>query len=440
MNTSELLLPVAAQNHQHQNRHARTVHNKSSSSLRKKSDVIAMSKVRWNFLRNILANLQEIFLGTKLFLLFPFIPLAIIANLFNFGSAWLFVFSMIGLIPLAERLSFLTEQITYFTGPTVGGLLNATCGNATELIIALFALHQGKISVVKSSLVGSILSNLLLVLGSSLLLGGLANLSTNQEQFYNRKQADVSMGLLLLGVLCHLLPVMLRHSITGSSEIAMDVASSTILRFSRFCSVMMLIVYVVYIFFQLKTHREIFETEDNDDDENDDVSSDDIPVIGFGSGIAWLVGITVVVAILSEYIVATIEEASNTWGLSVSFISVILLPIVGNAAEHAGAVIFAWKNKLDITLGISLGSAAQISVFVVPLSVVLAWMMGIPMDLDFNFIETGSLLLSVLLTAFALQDGTSHYFKGLVLLITYFVIAACFFVLKTPLSELDDSK
>lgn len=408
-----------------------------------------MSKVRWSLLRDVLANLQEIFFGTKLFLLFPFIPLAIVASCFNFGSAWLFVFSMIGLVPLAERLSFLTEQITYFTGPTVGGLLNATCGNATELIIALFALHKGKISVVKCSLVGSVLSNLLLVLGSSLLLGGLANLSTNQEQFYNRKQADVSMGLLLLGVLCHLLPVMLQYTITGSSEIGQmtidassSSSSSTILRFSRACSVMMLFVYVAYIFFQLKTHREIFEAEDDDDDdyENDDVASDDTPVIGFGSGVAWLVGMTVVVAILSEYIVATIEEASNTWGLSVSFISIILLPIVGNAAEHAGAIIFAWKNKLDITLGISLGSAAQISVFVVPLSVVLAWIMGIPMDLDFNLIETGSLLLSVLLTAFALQDGTSHYLKGLVLLITYFVIAACFFVLKTPLRELDGSK
>jgi len=141
---------------------------------------------------------------------------------------------------------------------------------------------------------------------------------------------------------------------------------------------------------------------------------------------------TIIIAVLSEYVVGTIEPTSQSWGLSVSFISIILLPIVGNAAEHAGAVIFALKNKLDITLGVALGSATQISMFVVPLSVLVAWIMGIQMDLDFKLLETGSLFISVLVTAFTLQDGTSHYLKGVLLLLCYIVIGACFFVTRQP--------
>lgn len=138
------------------------------------------------------------------------------------------------------------------------------------------------------------------------------------------------------------------------------------------------------------------------------------------------------IALLSEYVVDTIQDASDSWGLSVSFLSIILLPIVGNAAEHAGAIIFAFKNKLDISLGVALGSATQISMFAVPLCVIVAWIMGVKMDLNFNLLETGSLALAIIVTGFTLQDGTSHYLKGLILLLCYFVIGACFFVQRTP--------
>ncbi|XP_062172358.1 vacuolar cation/proton exchanger 3-like isoform X3 [Alnus glutinosa] len=328
----------------------RTPQNVSSSILRKKSDPILVSKIRFKMVRQLLANLQEVLLGTKLAVLFPAVPLAIVADFYNFGRPWIFALSLLGLAPLAERVSFLTEQIAYYTGATVGGLLNATCGNATELIIALFALRQNKIHVVKYSLLGSILSNLLLVLGTSLLCGGLANLK--KEQRYDR-----------------------------------------------------------------------------DDDEEED---EEKAVLGFGSAFTWLVGMTIIISVLSEYVVGTIEAASESWGISVSFISIILLPIVGNAAEHAGSIIFAFKNKLDISLGVALGSASQISMFVVPLSVIVAWIMGIQMDLDFSLLETGSLAFSIIVTAFALQDGTSHYMKGVVLFLCYIVISACFFVHKIP--------
>ncbi|XP_050204617.1 vacuolar cation/proton exchanger 3 [Mercurialis annua] len=405
--------------------HSRTAHNMSSSSLRKKSDLTLVYKVRCGLLRNFLANLQEVILGTKLSVLFPAIPLAIVAQCYGFGRPWIFALSLLGLTPLAERISFLTEQLSYYTGPTVGGLLNATCGNATELIIAIFALSQHKIDVVKYSLLGSILSNLLLVLGTSLFCGGIANLG--KEQKYDRKQADVNTMLLLLALLCHMLPLLSR--IAGETA---SVSAVPILEMSRASSVVMLIGYISYIFFQLVTHRQMFEAPEESEDGDDSI--EETPVIGFWSGIVWLVGMTIVVALLSEYVVGTIEDASESWGLSVSFISIILLPIVGNAAEHAGAIIFAFKNKLDISLGVALGSATQIAMFVVPLCVVVAWIMGIEMDLNFNLLETGALALSIIATAFTLQDGTSHYLKGLALLLCYIVIGACFFVSRTPLN------
>ncbi|KAK1298187.1 Vacuolar cation/proton exchanger 1a [Acorus calamus] len=412
--------------HHHHHHHGfRSAHNMSTTSLRKKSDLSLVSKLKWGFLRNFLANLQQVFLGTKLAILIPAIPLAIFAFYYHFGSAWVFALSLLGLIPLAERVSFLTEQIAYYTGPTVGGLLNATCGNATELIIALLALKQQKITVLKCSLVGSVLSNLLLVLGSSLFCGGLFNIS--KEQKFERKQADVNSVLLILGLLCLMLPMTFRYYAVASGIQAIQPT----LQLSRVCSIVMLLAYVGFLFFQLKTHRQIFEAQEEvDDDNDDDVVSDEEPVIGFPSAIVWLLGMTVVIALLSEYVVGTIEAASEYWGVSVGFNSIILLPIVGNAAEHAGAVIFAFKNKLDITLGVSLGSATQVSMFVIPITVIVAWIMGIPMDLDFKLLETASLFVAVLVTAFTLQDGTSHYIKGLVLLLCYVAIGACFFVLK----------
>ncbi|AEE78853.1 unnamed protein product [Arabidopsis thaliana] len=420
---------VTAKGSSRELRHGRTAHNMSSSSLRKKSDLRLVQKVPCKTLKNILSNLQEVILGTKLTLLFLAIPLAILANSYNYGRPLIFGLSLIGLTPLAERVSFLTEQLAFYTGPTVGGLLNATCGNATELIIAILALANNKVAVVKYSLLGSILSNLLLVLGTSLFFGGIANI--RREQRFDRKQADVNFFLLLMGLLCHLLPLLLKYAATG--EVSTSMINKMSLTLSRTSSIVMLIAYIAYLIFQLWTHRQLFEAQQDDDDAYDDeVSVEETPVIGFWSGFAWLVGMTIVIALLSEYVVDTIEDASDSWGLSVSFISIILLPIVGNAAEHAGAIIFAFKNKLDISLGVALGSATQISLFVVPLSVIVAWILGIKMDLNFNILETSSLALAIIITAFTLQDGTSHYMKGLVLLLCYVIIAACFFVDQIP--------
>ncbi|OEL27895.1 Vacuolar cation/proton exchanger 1c, partial [Dichanthelium oligosanthes] len=316
--------------------------------------------------RRMAAQLQEVFLGTRLFPLFSAVPLAVAAQHLRLGRAWVFVFSLIGLAPLAERVSFLSENIADTAGPTAGGLLNATCGNVPELIIALFALHKEKMEILKWSLLGSILSNLLLVLGSSLLCGGLAN--TGKERPLDRRQADISIGLLMLGVLCHILPLLSKYmNGTGDSTSS----SGSVLELSRLSAIVMLTAYFGGLIFQLKSHRQLFEQEDSESgstssgDDDDDASS----VIGFASAIVWLIGMTVVIAVLSNYVVTTIEEASESLGIPLRFISIILLPIVGNAAEHAGAIIFAFKNKIDVTLGIALGSATQILLLVVRIKI-----------------------------------------------------------------------
>ncbi|KAL4010740.1 hypothetical protein IC575_027755 [Cucumis melo] len=379
--------------------------------------VEASVPVRLGLVRELWRNLVKVVFGTKLAVLFSAIPLAMAADFYSFGRTWIFGLSLLGLAPLAERVSFLTEQIACYTGPTVGGLVNATCGNATELIIAMFALHQNKVNVLKFSLLGSILSNLLLVLGTSFLFGGLSNL--NKQQTFNLKVANVSCVLLLLGLLCQMLPSMLTFA---SPKISTNIY---VLQLSRTCSLLMLIAYIAYVFFQLKTHHQFFGLPQEDEDEDEEEV--ERAVIGIWSSIAWLVGMTILISILSQYIVATIEDASKSWGVSMSFVSIILLPIMGNAAEHAGSIIFAVKNKLDITLGIALGSAAQISLFVVPLSVIVGWCMGIKMDLDFGIIETTSLAFAIILTIFTLQDGSSHYIKGMVLVLSYVAISSCCF-------------
>ncbi|KAG5598495.1 hypothetical protein H5410_029865 [Solanum commersonii] len=411
----------------------RDLENNVGEELERKNDeeIIMKKKKNAQIFRKLLVNFQEVILGTKLCLLLPAIPLAILAQYYHFARPWIFAFSLLGLAPLAERVSFLTEQIAHFTGPTVGGLLNATCGNATEMIIGLFALYQRKIHVLKYSLLGSILSNLLLVLGSSLFCGGLANIK--KEQRFDRKQADVNSLLLLLGLLCHMLPLMYRLALGPSINNINNNVATSILGLSRVSSIGMLIAYAAYLFFQLKTHRQFFESPEEEEEENK-ASEDEEAVIGFWSSFAWLIGMTITIALLSEYVVGTIEAASDSWGISVSFISLIVLPIVGNAAEHAGSIIFALKNKLDISLGVALGSASQISMFVVPLCVIMGWIIGVDMDLDFSILETGSLAFSIILIAFTLQDGTSHYMKGVILCLAYCAIGACFFFHKIPIN------
>ncbi|XP_042947347.1 vacuolar cation/proton exchanger 2-like isoform X2 [Carya illinoinensis] len=307
--------------------------------------------------RNLMyRSIRTVVFSSKLNLLIPFGPLAILAEKLTGHRGWVFFLSLLGIIPLAERLGYATEQLAFYTGPTVGGLLNATFGNATELIISIYALRSGLIRVVQLSLLGSILSNMLLVLGCAFFCGGLV--FYKKEQQFNKATAVVSSGLLLMAVMGLLFPAVLHYTHTevhfGKSELAL----------SRFSSCIMLVAYAAYLFFQLKSQNNLYSPINEEGSQNEEgPDEDEAPEISKWESVIWLFIMTASISVISEYLVRAIEGASVAWNISVVFISVILLPIVGNAAEHASAIMFATKNKLDISLGVAIGSSTQISMF-----------------------------------------------------------------------------
>ncbi|KAK4803625.1 hypothetical protein SAY86_003442 [Trapa natans] len=375
----------------------------------------------------ICKSIKIVLFSNKLNLLMPFGPLAILVHILTDNQGLVFILSLLGIIPLAERLGYVTEQLACYTGATVGGLLNATFGNATELIISIHALRVGMIRVVQQSLLGSILSNMLLVLGCAFFSGGLVFIK--KEQVFNKSTAVVNSGLLLMAVMGLLFPAVLHYTHSevhfGKSELAL----------SRFSSCIMLIAYGAYLHYQLRTRDHQYmplNEEGGHGSQNVDDDDDEEPEISKGEAIIWLAVMTAWISFLSEYLVDAIDGASNTWKIPVAFISVILLPIVGNAAEHAGAVMFAMKDKLDISLGVAIGSSTQIAMFGIPFCVVIGWIMGRPMDLNFRLFETAVLFITVLVVAFLLQEGTSNYFKGLMLILCYLIVAASFFVHVDP--------
>lgn len=383
----------------------------------------------------IFRSIYIVLVKAKINILLPFGPLAILLHYVTGKYGWVFFFSLLGITPLAERLGYATEQLAFYTGPTVGGLLNATFGNATEMIISIYALKNGMIRVVQQSLLGSILSNMLLVLGCAFFSGGVVH--HQRVQHFNKEAAVVNSGLLLMAVMCILFPAVLHFTHTevhfGKSELSL----------SRFSSCIMLVAYGSYLFFQLRSQRNIDGlVDDSPADEGRNVNTDDAdeeeaPDITQWEAIVWLAILTLWVSLLSGYLVDAIQGASDSWNMPVAFISVILLPIVGNAAEHASAIMFAMKDKLDITLGVAIGSSTQISMFVIPFCVVVGWLMGKPMDLNFQLFETATLFITVIVVAFMLQEGTSNYFKGLMLILSYLIVAASFFVHVDPSTDDD---
>ncbi|QDZ20580.1 calcium/proton exchanger [Chloropicon primus] len=368
-------------------------------------------------LEDLKESIGPVFYGTKLNLLLTSVPIAILCKISGAGGdSTLFVFSLIALCPLAERLGYLTEQIALYTNSTLGGLLNATFGNLTEMIVAVIAIRENMLRLVQLSLLGSILSNLLLVLGCGFFFGGLKH----KIQGFSRDSVTPTSGLLLLGVTTMLLPAVLHSTHTELNGDSSD------LGLSRFSSMILLLMYMAYLHFQLNTHAELFD--DNGDD--DDGDNDEAPEITFWSGIVWLGVFTIFISVLSDYIVDTIEGTAKSIGIPVSFISVILLPIVGNAAEHAAAVMFAMKDKMDITIGVAVGSSTQICLFVIPFSVVIAWMSGRSLDLNFEPFETVTLFASVITAVILIGDGQSHWLKGLTLVLAYFILSGAYFVHK----------
>lgn len=364
-----------------------------------------LSDLWWNF-----GSFGRHLLSRPLHLLLIVIPFAMASVYLGWSDEAVFTLNFFAILPLAAVLGFVTEELANNVGDTLGGLLNATFGNAVEMIFSVFALQHGLIDVVQGSLMGSVLSNLLLVLGCCFFFGGLKN----HKQVFNASGARSQGSLLLLAVLAMIMPSVTAQARSESTKEA-DLA------ISHGAGVILLAVYILYLVFQLCTHPEYFET-DNLEDTQDAIGSD----MGTVFASIALAITTILIAICSEGLIGSVEGMCKSSGMTKAFIGVILLPIIGNAAEHVSAVSFAMKNKMDLALGVALGSSSQIALLVVPFTVIVGWMLNIPMDLNFGPTNTGVLLLTVLIVGSITSDGESNWLEGAMLLAAYIMIAVLY--------------
>jgi Ca2+:H+ antiporter len=366
-----------------------------------------------------------------------FIPVSIAAHFLGWSDLIIFVTAALAIVPLAGWMGTATEEIAVVVGPSLGGLMNATFGNATELIIAIFALKAGLVNVVKSSITGSIIGNLLLVMGLAMLLGGLKF----KEQTFQPTIARLNASSMNLAVIAILLPTAVDFTSTGIAEPVLQ-------RLSIAVAIVLMLVYGLTLLFSMKTHSYLYDVGVAADSE--EVAAGDMTAMGAANSgeshshnehnghselhkpnlklwVAVLLAATLAVAIESEFLVGTLEVASKQLGLSELFTGVIILPVIGNAAEHATAVTVALKNKMDLSLNVAVGSSLQIALFVGPLLVIIGALMGQPMDLDFNNFELLSVMVAVLVANSISADGQSNWLEGTLLLATYAVVCLAFY-------------
>jgi len=335
-----------------------------------------------------------------------FVPASWVLELVLGPGVAVFAAAGVGIIPLAWFMGLATEELGKHAGPGVGGLLNATFGNATELIIASFALIAGLTDVVKASLTGSIIGNILLVLGLSMLVGGWRH----KSQVFSREASGIQTSMLLLAVIGLVMPALYVFStgLTGGlilTEMSVGIA------------VILLVAYVFGLLFSLRTHRDIFNP----------VGEKEEPRWSVRSAVAVLLVATAVVALESELLVGSIEKAQEALGLTELFVGVIIVAIVGNAAEHGGAVIMAYRNKMDLSVAIATTSTTQIALFVAPFLVLVSFLTAKVLTLDFEIFELVSIALSTGVLAAVAADGRSNWYEGVLLLMVYAVIGVAFF-------------
>ncbi|KAI8061156.1 calcium/proton exchanger [Gongronella butleri] len=369
-----------------------------------------------------------------------FIPFGI-ASHFVWSPTITFILNFIAIVPLAKLLGFATEDISLRTGEIIGGLLNASFGNAVELIISVISLTQNLVVVVQASMLGSILSNLLLVLGMCFWVGGYRF----KEQSFNVTAAQTSASLLFIATASLLLPAAFYGSTTSAEKAS--VVNADILIISRSTSVILLVIYISYLWFQLRTHKHLFMEEaaieerkvirsysflsNNDPEQAANMQEEDddaeYPMMPLWMSIGLLLVITALVAVCAEFLVSAIEAVTKQWGITETFVGLILLPIVGNAAEHVTAVTVAYKNKMDLALGVAVGSSMQIALLVTPLMVIIGWGIGVDMSLYFNIYETAVMFIAVIMVNYLIMDGKSNWLEGFMLFAIYLIIAISFY-------------
>jgi Ca2+:H+ antiporter len=343
-----------------------------------------------------------------MYYLLVFAAAAVIARLINIDPVIVFGLSALGLIPLAKLIGDATEELAIFTGPKVGGLLNATLGNAAELIITVFAIQAGLLDLVRASITGSIIGNLLLVLGASLLAGGWKF----GVQKFDRRTASNNAVLAVLAVIALAIPSLFDREL-------IDHPQSELL-FSEGVAVILIILYGLSILYSFRSTKDDHVTEE---------LAHEAPKWSRNLTIGILIGATIATAIVSETLVGAVEPVVEQLGLTEFFLGIIIIPLVGNIAEHVVAIQVALKNKMELSLAVSLGSSLQIALFVAPVLVFVSLLLGNRMLLVFNDFELIALIGTALIAAFIALDGESNWLEGAMLLAVYLILALAFFFL-----------
>jgi Ca2+:H+ antiporter len=345
--------------------------------------------------------MNKFFLG-----LLIFAPAAVVAHYAGLSPVAVFFLCALAIVPLAKFIGEATEELANRTTTAVGGFLNATFGNATELIIGIFALRAGLTEVVKASITGSIIGNLLLVLGSAMFLGGFKR----KKQKFNATAVQTSASTLLLASIALVVPAVFLWTAPGADGIIVE-------RLSVLVAVLMIIAYGAYLFFTLHTHKHLY---------SEDVAEYE-PKWSVAKSVVILLAATLAVSWVSEILVGSIEPVVDRFGWTQLFIGVVFVAIIGNIAEHFSAITVAMKNRMDLAVQISIGSATQIIMFVAPALVIISLFFASPMSLIFNIFELFTIFFAILITNSVISDGESNWFEGVQLILAYVIIAIAFF-------------
>ncbi|QSJ16537.1 calcium/proton exchanger [Nostoc sp. UHCC 0702] len=346
-----------------------------------------------------------------------FVPISFITEWLHLHPVIVFVTSGLAIIPLAAWIANSTEEIATVVGPSIGGLLNATFGNATEMIISIVALRAGLVEVVKASITGTIVANLLLALGAAIFLGGLRF----KEQSFQPKVARINASSLNLALVVLLTPTAIDFTSKGLQP-------TTINNFSAVAAILLLVFYLLMLLFSMKTHRDMYELRatELDEAEQAEIKSHQHET-SLWKNVAILLICTIALVFVSDVLVASLQKAITTLGFTSLFTGVILIPLFGGAVEYITAATFAMKNKMDLAVAVAMGSSLQIAMFVAPILVLVGQLMGQPMNLDFNPFEVLAVAIAVLITNSISTDGNSNWLEGALLLITYAVLGAAFY-------------
>jgi Ca2+:H+ antiporter len=343
-----------------------------------------------------------------------FVPISVAAEYLEWGTMTVFVTSALAIVPLAIWLSTATEEVAVVTGPSVGGLLNAVFGNATELIIALVALKAGLIDIVKASITGSIISNLLLAMGLSMFFGGLRY----KEQEFKPIVARVNGSSMTLAAIAILLPTMAFYTSGKVETLAIEELSITV-------AVVLIIVYIMTLIFSLKTHSYLYDVSLMEVEGSTENGNQHKPNLWLWLGV--LLVSTVAVAFESEIFVGVVEEATKGLGFTPLFTGVIILPLVGGVAEYVTAVGVAVKNNMELSVSVAMGSSLLVALLMAPMLVLVGLAIGQPMDLSFNPFEVVAVAVAVIVANLISLDGRSNWLEGVLLLSTYVILGAAFY-------------